>query len=137
MPYVSNTFDVVLCGLATHHMDVRIMISEISRVLGNRGSLAIADAGGSPFWNLPGIKFFLKIAAFIYYVFQENFRRAWVEAQSVSNIRSAEEWHDLLVESGFKDIIITRLRSKLYWIPTPLLIRASKNFRGEDNEENK
>jgi ubiquinone/menaquinone biosynthesis C-methylase UbiE len=131
MPYTKGAFDVVLCGLATHHMDVHVMLSEMSRVLRDGGELAIADVGGSPWWNFPGIKFLIKILAFIYYSFQENLKRAWAETQGVSNIRSAEEWYDLLHETGFEGIKISRLRSKFPWFPQPMLIRSNKKTTGE------
>jgi ubiquinone/menaquinone biosynthesis C-methylase UbiE len=131
MPYTAESFDVVMCGLASHHMDVNLMASEIYRVLKTEGELSISDVGGYPIWNIPGIKLLLKIAGFAYFVFKENFKRAWAEAQGVSNIRSVGEWHDILIGLGFKEINITRMRSKYFWIPQPLLIRASKNTTGE------
>jgi len=137
MPYRNCVFDVVLCGLATHHMDVRVMLSEIARVLQYGGQLSIADVGGHPFWNFPGFKLLLKIAAFVYFLTQENLKRAWAEAQAISNIRTPEEWQNLLVEQGFMIIQISRLDSKYFWIPKPLLIRASKITPGENNEINK
>jgi ubiquinone/menaquinone biosynthesis C-methylase UbiE len=131
MPYDSGSFDVVLCGLASHHMDVRLMVSEIYRVLRPEGELSISDVGGYPIWNLPGVKVLLKIAGFGYFIIKENLKRAWTEAQGISNIRSVDEWHDILTEFGFRDITITRMRSRFFWIPQPLLIRASKNTTGE------
>ena len=134
MPYKGDVFNVVLCGLATHHMDARVLLSEMVRVLQDNGELAIADVGGSPMWNFPGIKFLFKLLALVYYAFQENMTRAWAEASAVTNIRPVEEWYDLLVELGFKDISITRLRSKYTWLPKPMLIRASKSNFGGENE---
>jgi ubiquinone/menaquinone biosynthesis C-methylase UbiE len=136
MPYKNQVFDVVLCGLATHHMDARVLLSEMERILQDHGKLAIADVGGSPMWNFPGIKFLVKLLTFIYFATQENVTRAWAEATAVSNIRLVDEWYDMLVEFGFKDISITRLRSKFFWIPKPMLIRASKNFFGGENGSN-
>jgi ubiquinone/menaquinone biosynthesis C-methylase UbiE len=137
MPYRNDVFDVVICGLATHHMDTRVMLSEMVRILRENGELAIADVGGSMFWKLPGIKFILRLIAFIYYISCENVKRAWAEATAISNIQSVDEWYDLLVEVGFKNVTITRLRSKFIWIPKPVLIRASKNTFGGENGSNK
>lgn len=89
--------------------------------------LSIADVGGSKLWQSPLIKFFLRIAAFVYFLFQENFHRAWAEAEAVSNVRSKEEWFDLLVETGFRNIKIKKLKSKYRWVPEPLVIQASKS----------
>jgi ubiquinone/menaquinone biosynthesis C-methylase UbiE len=137
MPYKNEVFSVALCGLATHHMDARTLLSEMERVLKEDGELAIADVGGSPAWNFPVTKFLFKIVTFIYYAFQENTKRAWAEATAVANIRPIEEWYDLLVELEFENISIIRLRSKYFWIPKPMLIRASKKNSGGKYGSNK
>ena len=46
MPYANASFTKITCGLATHHMDVKQLISESYRVLQNGGLLTIADVGG-------------------------------------------------------------------------------------------
>jgi len=127
IPYASETFDLVTCALATHHMDVRLLLSETSRILHKGGMLSIADVGGSELWKLPIVKFFLRIAAFMYFLIKENMSRAWAEAEAVSNVRSREEWFELLVQAGFQDIKITKLKSKHRWIPEPLVIQAIKH----------
>lgn len=127
MPYRDGFFDVVLCGLATHHMDARDLLSEMYRVLKAGGEISISDVGSSPWWRFPIVKFLLKIAAFIYFSLEENITRAWAEADGVSNIRTAEEWHAILRDLGFEKIQITRLHSKNRWIPKPIHIKASKN----------
>ena len=48
MPFGPGSFDLVMCGLATHHMNVPAMLSEMGRVLKPGGRLAMADAAGSP-----------------------------------------------------------------------------------------
>ena len=130
MPYRDEYFDVVLCGLATHHMEARTMLAEMYRVLKPDGELSISDVGGSPWWRIPGLKFVIKLFAFFYYLIEENPTRAWAEAQGVSNIRNVDQWYGMLQEQGFEYIRITRLKSKYSWIPKPMLIRASKNNSG-------
>jgi demethylmenaquinone methyltransferase / 2-methoxy-6-polyprenyl-1,4-benzoquinol methylase len=130
IPYASESFDLVTCALATHHMDVRLLLAETSRILGKGGMLSMADVGGSDLWKSPIIKFFLRIAAFLYFLVKENMSRAWAEAEAVSNVRSKEEWFALLVEAGFQDIRITKLKSKHRWIPEPLVIQAIKHHCG-------
>jgi len=130
IPYGNNTFDLVTCALATHHMEVKILLSESWRILNEGGILSIADVGGSNLWKLPVVKFFLRIAAFIYFLFTENINRAWAEAGAVSNVRSKEEWFDLLTETGFQNIKITKLKSKYRWVPEPLVIQAIKSNSG-------
>jgi ubiquinone/menaquinone biosynthesis C-methylase UbiE len=131
IPYASRSFDLVTCALATHHMDVRLLLAESWRVLRAGATLSIADVGGSNMWKLPVIKFILRIAAFIYFLFKENIQRAWAEAEAVSNVRSKEEWFDLLIEIGYQEIKITKLKSKHRWVPEPLVIQAIKPKSGE------
>lgn len=130
IPYAGASFDLVTCALATHHMDVRLLLAESWRILKQGGNLSIADVGGSDLWKSPIVKFFLRIAAFMYFLFKENIHRAWAEAEAVSNIRSKEEWFTLLTETGFRNIKITKLKSKHHWIPEPLVIQAIKSNSG-------
>jgi ubiquinone/menaquinone biosynthesis C-methylase UbiE len=130
IPYASESFDLVTCALATHHMEVKPLLSETWRTLCKEGMLSIADVGGSNLWKLPIVKLFLRVAAFVYFLLNENINRAWAEAEAVSNVRSTEEWFDLLIETGFRDIKITKLKSKYRWIPEPLVIQAIKHNSG-------
>ena len=126
MPYANTGFTQVICGLATHHMDVKKLILECYRVLRSGGKLTIADAGGSNFWKFPGVKFLFRIAAFIYFSLVENKSRAWAESNAVSNVLSKDEWNLILLNSGFRDIEILKLKSRYFWVPAPLLIKAAK-----------
>jgi ubiquinone/menaquinone biosynthesis C-methylase UbiE len=126
MPYSRSAFSLVICGLATHHMEVDTLIQECHRVLCSGGRLAIADAGGSRLWKIPGVKFLLRLAAFVYFSLVENKTRAWAETGAVANVRSKEEWHQILAFSGFRGIMIQRLKSRYFWVPAPLLINAEK-----------
>ena len=129
MPYTKRSFDLVICGLATHHMSVPVLLSEMHRILEDEGRIAIADVGSSPLWRIPGVKLMLRIGAFIYFYFKENSQRAWAEAGAISNIRTKEEWHKLLLDAGFEQIYIRKLKSKYRWIPDPLVLHAKKNGR--------
>jgi ubiquinone/menaquinone biosynthesis C-methylase UbiE len=131
MPYRKDYFDVLVCGLATHHMNVQIMIAEMSRILRNNGELSIADVGLSPIWKFPGLRTLLKVAAFVYFSFKDGIRRAWAEAEGVSNYRSPGQWYKLLYENGFENITIEHLKSKNKWMPQPLLIRARKQRKND------
>jgi ubiquinone/menaquinone biosynthesis C-methylase UbiE len=136
MPYTSQSFNVVTCALATHHMDVEKLISEMYRILQNGGSLSIADVGASAVWKLPGIKLLLRLAAFVYFLFKETLNRAWAEAGAISKIRSIEEWNEILHNIGFTDIKFTKLKSKHFWIPEPHIISAIK-LQERKNDQNK
>jgi len=131
IPYVDDAFDLITCALATHHMDVNILLSETYRVLRAGGLLSVADVGGSNLWRTKAVKTLLRIFAFLYFLFKENSRRAWAEAQAISNVRSQEEWFDLLTRNGYQQISITILKSKSFWIPEPLVIQAEKFQPGE------
>ena len=126
MPYANSGFTQVICGLATHHMDVKILILECYRIMQNGGKLTIADAGGSRLWKLPGVKCLLRVAAFLYFFLVENKSRALAETKAVSNVLSKDEWKDNLLGSGFKDVVILKLKSRFFWVPSPLLIKAEK-----------
>lgn len=130
MPYQNQSFSLIFCGLATHHMDVNTLLKEIHRIAENGGRIRIADVGGSPLWRLPGIKFLIRVAAFVYFWAAENIHRAWAEALALSNIRTKEEWYTSLNQAGFTQISIEKLTAKYKWIPEPLLIYAQK--QGED-----
>jgi ubiquinone/menaquinone biosynthesis C-methylase UbiE len=126
MPFSAESFNLVICGLATHHMNVPLLLSEIYRVLKRGGRLSIADAGGSRLWHLSVVRGIIKIAAFLYFLAVENISRAWAEAVAVSNIRTAKDWGLILSEHGFDDIKITRLSSTRFWAPDPLVLEATK-----------
>jgi ubiquinone/menaquinone biosynthesis C-methylase UbiE len=132
IPYSDNSFDLVTCALATHHMDVHLLLSETNRILADGGRLSVADVGGSKLWKFPVVKFFLRIFAFTYFLVKENIHRAWAEAEAVSNVRSKEEWSDLLAQTGYGEISIIKLRSKHFWIPEPLVIQAIKIKQQEE-----
>jgi ubiquinone/menaquinone biosynthesis C-methylase UbiE len=126
MPYGSNTFDIVVCGLATHHMQIPKMMSEVHRILKNDGLFSLADVGGSKLWKFPPINLFIKLLAFVYFMITENKDRAWAEAVSVSNLQTAKEWEETLINNGFSEIRITKLRTNKFWVPNPLFIQAKK-----------
>lgn len=130
IPYATGSFGLVTCALATHHMDVELLLGEIWRTLREGGILSIADVGGSALWQSPVVKFFLRMAAFLYFLFKENLPRAWAESGAVSNVRSKEEWFELLIAAGFREVKITKLKSKYRWVPEPLMIQAVKPISG-------
>ena len=51
IPLGADSFDVVMCGLGTHHMDVPLLLSEIRRVLRSEGHLVMADVGAPAAWR--------------------------------------------------------------------------------------
>jgi ubiquinone/menaquinone biosynthesis C-methylase UbiE len=126
MPYAGSAFTKVTCGLATHHMDVKQLISESYRVLQSGGKLTIADVGGSSILKFPVIKFFVKLSVFCYFILFENITRAWAETNAVSNVLSKDDWNLVLRDSGFRNINVQELTSRYFWVPAPLLITSEK-----------
>ncbi|MFC1997271.1 class I SAM-dependent methyltransferase [Chloroflexota bacterium] len=136
MPYAKRSFDLAFCGLATHHMNVSLLLEEVYRVLRYGGQLSFADVGSTKLWNFPGVEWIIRLLAFVYYVFKEGPNRAWAEASAISNVRSAEQWNSLLNDLNFKNISIKKLESKYIWIPSPLVILAEK-LEEENNDKTK
>jgi len=54
MPFVEGAFDVAICALGTHHMDVPKMLAEMSRVLKIGGKLIMADVDRFGGWLCSG-----------------------------------------------------------------------------------
>jgi len=126
MPYSNGYFTLAMCCLATHHMDVPRLLQEMGRVLVGGGRIAIADAGGVPLWRVPGVKWAIRFAAFLYFLAKENWSRAWAEAEAVSHVFSTDQWEHALLEANFEEITIVRMKSKHFWVPSPLVLTAIK-----------
>ncbi len=131
IPFSGQTYDVVVMGLASHHMNIPLMLSEMKRVLKPGGLLSIIDVGTSPLWELTVVKLFMRVGAFFYFLIKENLLRARAEAGAITNLRSPEGWLAELQTAGFSNIRIHKLRSKYRWIPEPLSIQAL-NFLKEE-----
>ena len=124
LPYADGAFDVVVSGLASHHMDIPLMLSEMKRVLKPGGLLSIIDVGTSPLWEKKLFKGAARVFAFFYFLIKENSSRAWAEAAAVSNLRTPEGWENDLSIVGFTTIRIKKLKSKYKWAPEPLSIQS-------------
>jgi ubiquinone/menaquinone biosynthesis C-methylase UbiE len=126
MPYRAEAFDLVTCGLASHHMDLDTLLSEVARVLAPGGRLTIADVGGAPLFKLLGIKQVIRFLAFGYFLITEGPARARAESGALSHVFTAEEWTSHLIQAGFSQVQVTRLETRRNWTPAPLVLRASK-----------
>jgi ubiquinone/menaquinone biosynthesis C-methylase UbiE len=125
MPFQSKKMDHIICCLATHHMDIDLLLKNIQHCLKKGGTLHIADAGGSSKWKNRIIKTIIKILAFVYFFFIENLSRARAESAAVANIHTADEWKKLLEDNAFRKIEIIELKSRRFWAPNPLIMKAS------------
>jgi len=135
MPFKPSVFDQAICCLATHHMDAEVLLLNIHHSLKQGGMLHIADAGGSSSWKNTVIRLIIKVAAFLYFFFTENYSRALAESAAIGNIHTSLEWEELIKKQGFIEIKIQQLRSKKFWAPNPLFIKAIKKTK-EKNDIN-
>ena len=79
VPCSNSSFTQAICSLATLQMEVKMSIKESVRGLKKGGKLIIADMGVSKVLKFPGMKFFVRIALFIYFILVENKSRKIVE----------------------------------------------------------
>lgn len=126
MPFRDSLFDVILCGLATHHLNVKILLDEMQRLLRPGGRLTIADVGGASAWRTPLASKAIRTATFLYFLPKEGYARARVEAAALSNVLTPEEWQNQLASNQFENICVEQLPRKRAWVPAPLMIRANK-----------
>jgi ubiquinone/menaquinone biosynthesis C-methylase UbiE len=133
MPFSSNSFTWLICGLATHHMNPPIMLAEMHRVLQNSGNLLLADVGGADSWSNPIIKWIIGLFTMVYFSIVESFSRAKAELSALPNIYTIEQWKNQLQKAGFSEIEITTMNSRFFWIPKPLIIQAKKIVEGRND----
>ncbi len=126
MPFRNGLFDLIICGLATHHLDVNVLLAEMQRLLRPGGRIAIADVGGASLFRQPVASAAIRTATFLYFLPKEGYARARVEAEAVTNVLTPEEWHGRLSYHQFKNISVEQLPRKQAWIPAPLMIHADK-----------
>ncbi len=126
LPFAKNSYDVIVSGLASHHMDIPLMLSEMRRVLKPGGMLSVIDVGTSPFWEFPLTRAFARVTAFVYFLVKENFTRSWAEATSITNLRTPEGWRAELDSIGLYDATIIELPARYKFIPKPLFIFVNK-----------
>jgi ubiquinone/menaquinone biosynthesis C-methylase UbiE len=123
MPFVVNSFDVMVCGLGTHHMDVKQLLVEARRVLRDSGYLVLADVGAPRFWRSFRGRVAMGIALSGFRLFWRS-ARARAEADAFSSIHTAGEWRKLLTDYGFGQVEITEWPPRRFWYPCALVIKA-------------
>jgi ubiquinone/menaquinone biosynthesis C-methylase UbiE len=123
MAFAAGTFDVVICGFGTHHMDVVDMLSEMRRVLKAGGWIVVAEAGAPVFWRAWWGRAFLWLSLHLYGLFSGG-ARAQAEMEAVSNMHTGDEWHAKLSGAGFTKIEVREERARRAWYPHALAIKA-------------
>lgn len=123
MPFANGIFDVIICGLGTHHMNVPRMLLESRRLLAKNGRLIISDVGATPFWRSAAGKILLRVLM-IQYGFINQSARSQAEIEAFKNVRTANEWSDLLKAFGYEKIRIDEIKPRLPWFPSGLTLQA-------------
>jgi ubiquinone/menaquinone biosynthesis C-methylase UbiE len=123
MPFAAGVFDVVICGLGTHHMNVPQMLAEMKTALKRGGKLVLSDVGASPFWRSSLGAVVLRVLMFRYGLTLSP-ARAQAEMEALANLRTIGEWRSLLTDFGFTDVQITELRPRRPGLPSALTIQA-------------
>jgi ubiquinone/menaquinone biosynthesis C-methylase UbiE len=123
MPFASGSFDKVLCGLGTHHMQVDRMLAEMRRVLRQGGRLLLADVGGSAFWRSAWGRAWLRVLM-LHFGLTHSRARTQAEVEAFPNILTVAEWRSLLSKLGFVQIEIAETAPRRRWYPRGLLMSA-------------
>ncbi len=124
MPVASGVFDVAICGLGTHHMDVPRLMAEMRRVLRTGGRIVVADVGLSALWRSWWGAVLLRLLLVFYSLWHVKSARAQAETDALSNIRTAGEWRAVVADAGFTQIEVLQSRPRRPWYPCPLTVRA-------------
>lgn len=146
MPLAAGTFDVVICGLGTHHMDVPRLLAEVARVLKPGGRFVMADVCATPFWrSLPGQV--LLRSLLVYYGWKVRRAppheeqaveavglsmspsRAQAEIEAFHNLMTPAEWVTRIRMMGFDDIEIEEIKALRRIFPGGLIMKAVRGPR--------
>jgi len=123
MPFGCGIFDVIICGLGTHHMNVPNMLLEAKRLLTKNGRLIISDVGATPFWRSLTGKLLIRLLM-LEYGFINQSARSHAELEAFQNVRTAKEWSALLKEFGYEKVHIDEIKPRLPWFPSGLTLQA-------------
>jgi ubiquinone/menaquinone biosynthesis C-methylase UbiE len=124
LPFHDHSFDAVTCALATHHMDVPLLLREMHRVLRPCGQLLVADVTLASFWQSRTGKLVLSSLAWWWYGRQKGGSRAAAEIDAITKMQTPKQWCRLLEESGLEDIRVTTVRARRRWYPPGILVDA-------------
>jgi ubiquinone/menaquinone biosynthesis C-methylase UbiE len=119
-----GTFDVAICGLAMHHLDVTQTLAEIKRVLTKRGRLVMGMVGVPPSWRTRWGHWLAEHAIRTFYALTHSGARAEAEVAALYNLHTLPEWRDILRASGFNVIEISEIPSRFRWGPSALVVKA-------------
>jgi ubiquinone/menaquinone biosynthesis C-methylase UbiE len=124
LPMRDATFDTVICALATHHMRVPTLLSELRRVAAPGAQVLLADVAMAPFWQSRLGKLWLH-AIIQWYGWTRGGARVRAEADAVDDMLGPEQWQAALLGTGFGDVNMTVLPARKRWYPSGVLISAT------------
>jgi ubiquinone/menaquinone biosynthesis C-methylase UbiE len=129
MPFVDGMFDVCICGLGMHHMDVAAVLSEMRRVLKDGGRIVVGCVAAPGFWRTPLGRAMLRLVVAVYQLTHRS-ARAQAEVAALPNVRTAAEWRTLLADSGFGTPELgVEFRGSRPWYPAGLTFTPTKGGR--------
>lgn len=123
IPLSGGSFDIVICGLGAHHMDVYQMLLEMKRVLKPGGKLIMINASAPALWRSFWGVALLKILLFFYGLTHQS-ARGRTEVKAFSNIRTADEWRTVLSDIGFTQVEMIKSEARRPWYPDALTVWA-------------
>jgi ubiquinone/menaquinone biosynthesis C-methylase UbiE len=123
MPFADGIFDVIVCGLGTHHMNVPKMLSEAKRLLVKSGRIIISDVGATPFWRSLVGKLLIRLLM-LEYGFVNGNARSQAELEAFQNVRTASEWSSMLKNLGYVKVRIEEINPRFPWFPSGLTLQA-------------
>jgi ubiquinone/menaquinone biosynthesis C-methylase UbiE len=118
LPFPKNTFQIVTCSLAFHHMPVIKVLNELVRVLIPEGRLVIADMAAPSSWRTP----WGRIISPVYQLAGRIKEKRPI--RSGSKMYTLREMRKLLVDAGFT-VEDAKSCSKGYWRPELIIVSAS------------
>ncbi len=121
IPYADESFDVVTCILASHHLDVPRFLSEARRVLAKNGTLIIADVIASDFFRKGLGKLVLPLLL-LGYVLTHKKARAQAEKEAFETILNGPEWKERLTVAGFTGIKEEFIKPKRPYYPGGMIM---------------
>jgi ubiquinone/menaquinone biosynthesis C-methylase UbiE len=127
LPFGDGVFDIAICALATHHMNVPELLREMRRVLQPGGQLLVADVALASFWRTPVGALALRVLTW-WYTLREEPTRAAAEKDTPANMLTPDRWREEIALAGFSvtNATVVRARRRLY--PPGLIVAARASF---------